>query len=204
MLRELSKGEITTLKRAFNQWRIFEELVNLEILANSHPEGDSHAYSTRPTSSSISIGSENNTGHIVDVYVTANKKNKSISIKIQPVFSGLKIGQVKNKKFFPNLNFAELVIELNPMLDFPYIMLDDKSSNLVTYGRDIMGGSIISHYKDIEENQILIVLNKHKEVLAIGRSRFRNGWINQNNKITVDIIQDIGTYYLKHEDRGIL
>jgi ribosome biogenesis protein Nip4 len=203
MYRELSKGETTALKRAFNQWKIFEEFNKLEVIVNAQSEDNNHISSIGPKNS-ISICSKNNTGHIADVYIITNKKNKYISIDLQPGFSGLKIGQLKNKKFIPNLNFAELVIELNPTRNFPYVMLDEKSSTLVTYGRDIMGSSIISYYKDIEENQTLIVLNQYNEVLAIGRSRFPNDGIIQNNKITVDIIQDIGTYYLKFEDRGTL
>ncbi|HZH38707.1 MAG TPA: hypothetical protein VEX17_01445, partial [Bacillales bacterium] len=72
---------------------------------------------------------------------------------------------------------------------------------LVMYGRDIMGSSIVDFFNGIKENQILIVLNQKKEVIGIGKSRFSGNLIAQSDKITIDNIQDIGTHYLKGENR---
>ena len=106
---------------------------------------------------------------------------------------------VRNKKFLPNLNFAELIVNYNSKLNYPYIILENKGENLALYGRDIMGNSIMD-FHEIKENQILIILNQKKEVIGIGRSRFNNNLITQNDKITIDNVQDIGTHYLKDEN----
>jgi len=72
---------------------------------------------------------------------------------------------------------------------------------LVLYGRDIMGKSVLEFNNQIKENQIVIILNQKKEVIGIGRSRYNNKLIVQTDKITVDNIQDIGTHYLKYENK---
>jgi hypothetical protein len=64
-----------------------------------------------------------------------------------------------------------------------------------------MGSSILSFFKDIKENQQVIILNHKKEVLGLGKSRYSGSLIMQPNIITIDTIQDIGTYYLKSENR---
>ncbi len=123
-----------------------------------------------------------------------------MTVKLQPINSGLIIGKVRNKKFLPNINFAELIVSNNPKLNYPYAILENKGANLVLYGRDIMGNSIIDFFKEIKENQLVIILNQNKEVIGIGRSRYNNNLITQNDKITIDNIQDIGTHYLKNEN----
>ncbi|HYO05354.1 MAG TPA: hypothetical protein VER14_00040, partial [Phototrophicaceae bacterium] len=67
--------------------------------------------------------------------------------------------------------------------------------------RDVMGSAIVDYFNGIKENQTLIVLNQKKEVIGIGKSRFSGSLIAQSDKITIDNIQDIGTHYLKGENR---
>jgi hypothetical protein len=64
-----------------------------------------------------------------------------------------------------------------------------------------MGSSILSYFKDIKENQQAIILNHNKEVIGLGKSRYSGRLIIQPNVITIDTTQDIGTYYLKSENR---
>jgi hypothetical protein len=63
-----------------------------------------------------------------------------------------------------------------------------------------MGNSIILCNNIIKENQILLLLNENMEVIGIGKSRYDDKLITQSNKITIDNIQDIGTFYLKNEN----
>ena len=67
-----------------------------------------------------------------------------------------------------------------------------------------MGNSILDFFNEIKENQLLIIFNQKKEVIGIGRSRFNNNLITQIDKITIDNVQDIGTYYLKEENNYTL
>ncbi|TVP39070.1 hypothetical protein [Candidatus Nitrosocosmicus arcticus] len=137
-----------------------------------------------------------------EVFVHSNiKYDDMLFKKLKPVLIGLKIGTIKNKKFFPGLNFAEFVVIHNRNMDYPHVIINTKAENLIVFGRDIMGSSILSFFKDIIENQQLIILNPHKEVIGLGKSRFSGSLITQPNIITIDTIQDIGTYYLKNENR---
>jgi 60S ribosome subunit biogenesis protein NIP7 len=217
MFRDTSTREETILKKAFNRWGIFDLYEKLEIIIKPI-RNKTLPVLINETSSEFS--KNNNTEQLkkstqskyefkktirdFDVFVCSNRDQKELTIELQPIYSGIIIGQLKNKKFFPNLNFAELIVTYNPKLNYPYIIIENKAANLAIYGRDIMGNSIIDYFKEIKENQILIILNQKKEVLGIGRSRFNNNLITQNNKITIDNIQDIGTHYLQDENNYAL
>jgi ribosome biogenesis protein Nip4 len=222
MFKDISKKEETVLKKAFNNWGIFDlyEKSNIIIkpLENEHltkPEVKCRAgflKKSSPAEIEKKTPSKNNTenendkknGGNSEVYVCSNNDQKELAIRMQPTYSGISIGNIKSKKFTPNLNFAELIVNHNPKLNYPYVIVGDKASNLYIYGRDIMGNSIVDFFNEIKENQILIILNQKKEVLGIGRSRFSNNLITQNDKIVIDNVQDIGTHYLKEENRYTL
>jgi 60S ribosome subunit biogenesis protein NIP7 len=216
MFKILSTKEGTILKRAFNKWGIFDVYKNLEILIKplKHESISLSDYSgpcldflkdnstTRMENTQVKYKQEKIRDF--EVYICSNKEQKELTIKLQPIHSGIIIGEVRNKKFLPNLNFAELVVNYNPRLNYPYVILENKGANLALYGRDIMGNSILDFFHEIKENQILIIFNQKKEVIGIGRSRFNNNLITQIDKITIDNIQDIGTHYLKDENNYIL
>jgi ribosome biogenesis protein Nip4 len=144
---------------------------------------------------------EKNTKRI-EVFVHSNFKYDDMFFKkFRPVIIGLKIGTIKNKKFLPGLNFAELVVKHNRNVDYPHVIINTKAENLIVFGRDIMGSSILYVSNDIKENQQVIILNHNKEVMGLGRTRYSRRLIMQPNIITIDTIQDIGTYYLKNENR---
>jgi ribosome biogenesis protein Nip4 len=218
MFKIISTKEETILKRAFNRWGIFDIFENLEILIkplkhesilvsdHSEPSQDFLKDSSsikRMENIQVKYKQEE-ISRDFEVYICSNKEQKELTIKLQPMHSGIIIGQVRNKKFLPNLNFAELVVNYNPRLNYPYVVLENKGANLALYGRDIMGNSILDFFHEIKENQILIIFNQKKEVIGIGRSRFNNNLITQIDKITIDNVQDIGTHYLKDENNYIL
>ena len=207
-----TKEEETILKRAFNKWGIFDVYENLEIITRSI---NKKSLSEEEYNKSIQclknkdflpiekIPSKDNQEKTIkdfEVYICSNKQQSELTVKLQPINSGLIIGKIRNKKFLPNINFAELIVSNNPKLNYPHVILENKGANLVLYGRDIMGNSIIDFFKEIKENQLLIILNQNKEVIGIGRSRYNNNLITQNDKITIDNVQDIGTHYLKNEN----
>lgn len=218
MFKIISIKEETILKRAFNRWGIFDIYENLEILIkplkhesilvsdHSEPSQDFLKDSSsikRMENIQVKYKQEE-ISRDFEVYICSNREQKELTIKLQPMHSGIIIGQVRNKKFLPNLNFAELVVNYNPRLNYPYVILENKGANLALYGRDIMGNSILDFFHEIKENQILIIFNQKKEVIGIGRSRFNNNLITQIDKITIDNVQDIGTHYLKDENNYIL
>jgi 60S ribosome subunit biogenesis protein NIP7 len=218
MFKDISKKEETVLKKAFNNWGIFDLYEKLYIIIKplenknlAKFEGKFRAgflkkvnlaqieKKTPPKNNGENENDKKNDGNS-EVYVCSNNDQKELAIKMQPTYSGIAIGNIKSKKFTPNLNFAELIVNHNPKLNYPYAVLENKASNLYIYGRDIMGNSIVDFFNEIKENQIVIILNQKKEVLGIGRSRFNNNLITQNDKIVIDNVQDIGTHYLKEEN----
>ena len=218
MFKDTSKREETVLKKAFSSWRIFDLYEELNIIIKTLEKKHLEISEGKPGTELLKKGNLPQVGKKTpskkkecgktdgnsEVYVCSSKDQKDLTIKLQPIYSGIVIGNIKGKKFTPNLNFADLIVNHNPNLNYPYAVLENKGSNLFIYGRDIMGNSIVDFFKEIKENQILIILNQKKEVLGIGRSRFNNNLITQNDKIVIDNVQDIGTHYLKEENRYTL
>jgi ribosome biogenesis protein Nip4 len=198
LFKDIPASAETVLKRAFNNWGIFGLYEKMDIIVKQSRKNNGNLQiEKKPLNDSD--GKKDNRD--LQIHVCSNRVQKELAIRLQPAHSGIIIGQVKDKRFLPNLSFAELVVRHNPKLNYPYAILENKSSNLVMYGRDIMGNSIVDFFNGIKENQILIVLNQKKEVIGIGKSRFSGNLIAQSDKITIDNIQDIGTHYLKGENR---
>jgi ribosome biogenesis protein Nip4 len=213
MFRSTTIIEETVLKREFNKWKIFEAYKNYQIMIKTSENRSILDFDKqkkkKKIKSKINYHKIENT--IKDnlkekddrdskVYICSNEEQKEIAIRLQPLHSGICIGEINNKKFKPNLNFAEIIVNQSQELNYPYIVLEENGSKLVLYGRDIMGKSIIDYSKDIKENQTVLILNQTREIIGIGRSRYNNNLLTQNDKITIDNIQDIGTNYLKNEN----
>ncbi|MDQ3968898.1 MAG: ribosomal biogenesis protein [Thermoproteota archaeon] len=115
---------------------------------------------------------------------------------MQPFSLGLVIGELK-KQFLPSIAGADLFARYGERNKF-YIVVGDKAENLVLYGRDIMGESIVEASDALDENELVIVLNKASEAIAVGRTRFAGKSLFQRGRVTVTIIADAG-YYLREE-----
>ena len=215
MFRSATPVEDTMLKREFNRWGIYESYGKYEIIIKTTENSfsflsDPHIQEYKKKINGSQLESKNkNKFNLMEktdskskVHVCSNKELKEMTIRLQPMHSGICIGEIKNKKFTPNLNFAEIIVNQNPKLSYPFVILEEKGSQLALYGRDIMGKSIILCNNIIKENQILLLLNENKEVIGIGKSRYNDKLITQSNKVTIDNIQDIGTYYLKNENKS--
>jgi len=205
--RNLTNAEETILKRSFNNWGIFEIFKTLRILIRtlfldaviSDPK---HTLTLGYSNGTEFTEPEKTIKRTEEVFVHSNiKYDNTLFNKIHPVIVGLKIGTIKNKKFSPGLNFAEFVVKHNKNMDYPHVIINTKAESLIVFGRDIMGSSILSYFKDIKENQQAIILNHNKEVIGLGKSRYSGRLIIQPNVITIDTTQDISTYYLKSENR---
>ena len=110
--------------------------------------------------------------------------------------SGLAIGELK-KQFIPSIAGADLFARYGERNKF-YIAVNEKAENLLLYGRDIMGESIIEASDSLYENELVIVLNKWFEAIAVGRTRFAGRSLFQKGRVTVTNISDAG-YYLREE-----
>ena len=51
------------------------------------------------------------------------------------------------------------------------MIVNENSENLILYGRDVLGQSIIKTSEMIRENEIVILLNTRNEPLGVGRTK---------------------------------
>ena len=167
MLRELTRQEKTIILREFNRWGIFNYLHDKVFAVEA---------------------SENNLKCLFIIPVVL----KSLIFYPYTCYGGLPIGNLQKKKFIPSIAFFDLVAKNSN--NFLYVILDSNGEKLILYGRDIFGNSILYASPNIKENSILLILNKSKELLGIGRSRFHITKIKENGKVTINTLMDIGTY----------
>lgn len=134
---------------------------------------------------------------VVVCLVTDNIEELMMRIHMMQPFSlGLAIGELK-KQFLPTIAGADLFARCGERNKF-YIVVGEKAENLVLYGRDIMGESIVEASDALGENDLVIVLNTASEAIAVGRTRFAGKSLFQSGRVTVSTIADAG-YYLREE-----
>lgn len=115
---------------------------------------------------------------------------------ISPYSIGLAIGELR-KEFIPSIAGADLFARYGKRNKF-YIIVTEKAEKLVSYGRDIMGESIVEASEALAENELVILLNSSHEAIAIGRTRFSGNSLLQKGRVTVTTLTDAG-YYLREE-----
>jgi ribosome biogenesis protein Nip4 len=128
--------------------------------------------------------------------VTDELENTVLRMMIDPYSAGLAIGELK-KQFMPSIAGADLFARYGNRNKF-YVVINDKAEQLVLYGRDIMGESIVDASDSLQENELVIVLNTKLEAIGIGRTRFSGRLLSQKGKITISNLADVG-YYLREE-----
>ncbi|HJU33860.1 MAG TPA: PUA domain-containing protein [Nitrososphaera sp.] len=125
------------------------------------------------------------------------EKIKELGIhSLDPYGLGLAIGELR-KQFIPTISGADLFARYGNKNQF-YIVVNERAEQLVLYGRDIMGESIIDAASTLDENELVIVLNTSFEAIGIGRTRFAGKSLLQKGRVTVTVISDAG-YYLREE-----
>lgn len=182
--RKPNHAEKTILKKSFSKWGIFEYYDEITLFIRISE--------TNPKDKKVYICSE-------------SFDSLDSLLRYELISMGLQIGMIRKKKFIIGLNFAEFVLEKKKKekFDFPHIVITEKAVNLICFGRDVMGNSIIYCSEGIDSNQILIIINKNHELVGIGRTRYTSELLLQPNLVTVDTIENIGTYYLQAENLGL-
>jgi 60S ribosome subunit biogenesis protein NIP7 len=170
--RQPDKEERTQINRALNRWGAFEYFKRRSLIIQEVP----------PKKKVVCV-------------VTAGIE-KAIGL-MDPYSAGLAIGDLK-KQFIPSIAGADLFARYGERNNRYYIVVGNKAENLVLYGRDIMGESIIAASDALDENELVIVLNRALEAIAIGRTRFAGRLLFQKGRVTVSTIADAG-YYLREE-----
>ncbi len=171
-----TRDERTKINRALNRWGAFEFFKDKGLM----------------------IQRDDKKKVVVVVYLVTDRIEE-LMMRIhmmQPLSLGLAIGELK-KQFLPTIAGADLFARYGKRNKF-YIVVGEKAENLVLYGRDIMGESIVEASDALGENELVIVLNTASEAIAVGRTRFAGKSLLQSGRVTVTTIADAG-YYLREE-----
>jgi 60S ribosome subunit biogenesis protein NIP7 len=87
---------------------------------------------------------------------------------------------------------ADLIARISK--NFPHVIVNETCENLILYGRDIFGQSIIKASDMIRENEIVILLNTKNEPLGVGRTRVSGESLRCHGKCTILTLVDAGSY----------
>jgi ribosome biogenesis protein Nip4 len=128
--------------------------------------------------------------------VSPGIENALQAMEEDPYSTGLAIGDLK-KQFIPSIAGADLFARYGRRNKY-YVVVSEKAENLVLYGRDVMGESIVAASNALDENELVIVLNTGFDAIAVGRTRFAGRSLFQKGRVTVSTIADSG-YYLREE-----
>ena len=167
MFRILTRQEKTIILREFNKWGIFNYLQD-KVLAVKECENS-----------------------IKYLFLIPSVLENLIFYPCT-CYGGLPIGNLHKKKFLPSITFFNVVAKYSN--NFLYVIVNSNGEKLILYGRDVFGNSIQYASPDIEENSIILILNKSKELLGVGRARFSTTKIKENGKVTINTFLDLGTY----------
>ena len=170
--RQPAKEERTQINRALDRWGTFEFFKHKPLIIQE-------------------VGTKKKV-----VCLVTGGIEKAVQVMEDPYTAGLAIGELK-KQFIPSIAGADLFARYGEKNRY-YITVGEKAENLVLYGRDIMGESIVAASDALDENELVIVLNTAFEALAVGRTRFAGRSLFQKGRVTVSTIADAG-YYLREE-----
>lgn len=121
-----------------------------------------------------------------------SKELAGIVAKVQPDECGLVIGEL-GKQFSPTIAGAGLFARLSGLGKY-YVSVGDSAEQLVLYGRDVMGESVIEASSELGENEQVIITNRNGEAIGIGRTRFSGKSLRQKGRITITTLVDAGSY----------
>jgi ribosome biogenesis protein Nip4 len=168
-----ARADRTQINRALDRWGAFEFFKDKALLLE-----------------------KNGKKKVVVVCLVTDGVEEVMTHTMTPYRLGLDIGELK-KQFVPSIAGADLFARYGERNKF-YIVVSEKAEKLALYGRDIMGESIIDASDALHENELVIVLNKWFEAIAVGRTRFAGKSLFQKGRVTVTNISDAG-YYLREE-----
>jgi len=132
-----------------------------------------------------------------EVYLVSRQVEEVTAHLTSSYSIGLAIGKLGKRDFIPSIAGADLFARYGKKNQF-YIIVSEKGEKLALYGRDIMGESIFEASDNLSENELVIVVNRSDEALALGRTRFSGRLLLQRGRVTISTITDAG-FYLRAE-----
>jgi 60S ribosome subunit biogenesis protein NIP7 len=175
--RELSRQELTVLRRSFDRWGIFDFVLEKKILLS---EKKSPGTSRK------------------EIYLTT-KDVAQAAVEWGPLSHiGMMVGHLTRRTFIPSMAGADLISRVSEK--FPFVVVNRSAEALVLYGRDIMRSSILSSRGATKNNKLVIILNESRFAIGLGITMrsLENTIDLKDDRIVVKTIIDAG-HYLKDE-----
>jgi ribosome biogenesis protein Nip4 len=165
------------LRRSFDQWGIFDYVLNKKILLTEK---------------------KLNGSKIREVYLTSRNNFKMISDNVSLSHTGMLVGHLKRRSFVPSMAGADLIARVS--VKFPFVRVSRTAEALVLYGRDIMYGSIIDYGNLSRNNTILIILNENRVPIGLGITTvsIEKNIRASDKRIVIKTLVDAG-HYLRNE-----
>ncbi|MFX1313839.1 MAG: hypothetical protein ACFFHD_14710 [Promethearchaeota archaeon] len=117
------------------------------------------------------------------------------------VSAGLYFGFIKKGDFFLSLEGIEFLYKRNIFFDLKIINVTDKGEKSILYGNNILKNMIIKIPKNVNQRDILIVVNKFDEIIAIAQSKYHYPKIQKlrPKDIVAITLSDKGYYLRKNQ-----
>jgi len=148
----------------------------------------------------ISIGGAISKNKYPEIYLVSknqyNLLNSLIHNKI--ISAGLYFGFIKKGTFFISLEGLEFLFKSNLLSDLKRINVNDKGEKSILYGNNIQKNMILKTPINIKQKDILVILNKFDDVIAIAQSKYDHQNIQKlNPKVIIAINLNDKGYYLR-------
>jgi ribosome biogenesis protein Nip4 len=132
---------------------------------------------------------------ILNLFKDINRKNDPKIISV-----GIYFGYLKRGKLILSIEAAEFLKEYNLFPKRKQIILNEKGEKSILYGNEITGEDILIIPNNIQRGDLLLVLNKEKNVLALSTALIDTDKIKseKTQKVALNLV-DKG-YYLRRQE----
>jgi ribosome biogenesis protein Nip4 len=179
--RELTRQELTVLRRSLDRWGIFYFVLEKKILLREEK----------------SLGTSRK-----EIYLTTKDVAQAL-VEWGPLsYFGIMIGHLTRRTFTPSMAGADLISRVSDK--FPFVVVNRSAEALVLYGRDIMSGSVLNSRGATKNNKLVIILNESRFAIGLGITMrsLENTIDLKDDRIVVKTMIDAG-HYLRDETRGL-
>ena len=137
------------------------------------------------------------------IYLITHEQQKIIEKGItNKIYSaGLYFGLIKKGNFFLSIEGAEYLNKNHNISDFKIINMNVKGEKSILYGNNIFKNMILKIPEPMKQNELLLILNKFDELIALAKSCIDNHTIKElkPEKVIAFNLIDKGDYLRKSQ-----
>ena len=152
----------------------------------------------------ISINKQASQNRYPQIYLVSEELKghlKNLISYVNICSAGLSFGFIKRGRFFISLEGAEFLYIQGLFPKFLRVYVNERGEKSVLYGNNILKKMLIMKAFDFKKKDLLLILNKSNEIIAIGQSQVEGEQIH--NLKPLDLIavnlNDKGTYLRENQ-----